>query len=224
MKKLLKRIINKSTGLMTKSDFERIAQMERRVVQADMPPAILQQQHIANLKVLPDREEMLNRFPKNAVCAEIGVNRGEFSEKILSVTRPLKFHLIDAWAEARYHDGLRTHVSLMFEEEIAKGRVELNHGYSTEVIPGFVDHYFDWVYLDTGHDYALTIQELHLLKNKIKPGGIIAGHDYMQGNWEKSIRYGVMEALHEFCEKENWQIIYLTINLPESRSFAITRI
>ena len=217
-------MIRQASGLMTKSDFINLAKEERRHDESIMPKTVLQQKHIAHLKTLTDREELLKLMPVNAVCAEIGVNEGEFSQKIFALCQPEKLHLIDSWAEVRYHDGLRKGVQSIFENEIKTGRVVLNHGYSTEVVPGFADNYFDWVYLDTGHDYTLTIRELDLLKNKIKPGGIIAGHDYIQGNWVGSIRYGVMEAVHEFCLKEDWEIIYLTINLPESPSFAIRRI
>jgi hypothetical protein len=34
------------------------------------------------------------------ICAEIGVWKGEFSEQILSVTDPIKLHLVDPWAFA----------------------------------------------------------------------------------------------------------------------------
>jgi len=42
------------------------------------------------------------------------------------------------------------------------------------------DEHLDWAYLDTTHQYDQTATELQLLKQKVKPGGIIAGDDWRQ--------------------------------------------
>jgi hypothetical protein len=69
-----------------------------------------------------------------------------------------------------------------------------------------------------------TIAELNLYSKKIKQGGIIAGHDYIIGNWTDMIRYGVIEAVYEFCVNNEWEIIYITMELNENPSFAIRKI
>ncbi len=86
------------------------------------------------------------------------------------------------------------------------------------------DSYFDWVYLDTDHSYSVTKQELDILKFKVKPGGIIAGHDYISYDFIGHTRYGVIEAVNEFCVNEQWEIIYLTAETNQYRSFAIRKI
>ena len=44
------------------------------------------------------REEVLFKFlSKNAICAEIGAWKGDFSESILKLLNPQKLHLIDPW-------------------------------------------------------------------------------------------------------------------------------
>jgi len=190
-----------------------------------IPKYDLQPKHIQNLKVLLNRESLLNFLPKNAICAEIGVNEGDFSKMILQQSSPLKLHLIDAWGNpARYHDGLKELVRDKFKKEIAQKVVELNIGYSTATLKEFPDHYFDWVYLDTDHTYKVTADELAILKDKVKPNGIIAGHDYIIGNWAGDCRYGVIEAVHELCVKDNWELIYITANFSEMPSFAIRKI
>ena len=134
-----------------------------------IPKYDLQPKHIQNLKVLLNRESLLNFLPKNAICAEIGVNEGDFSKMILQQSSPLKLHLIDAWGNpARYHDGLKELVRDKFKKEIAQKVVELNIGYSTAILKEFPDHYFDWVYLDTDHTYKVTADELAILKDKVK--------------------------------------------------------
>ena len=198
---------------------------QRMAIEALIPKVSLDNQHIRNIKILLDRTELLKQLPKNSICAEIGVDRGEFSEQIITHTNPQKLHLIDAWGDQkRYHDGLRNEVIERYGQEIEHGSMVINHGYSTEVLEAFPNAYFDWVYLDTDHTYKLTSEELKLLKHKVKPDGIIAGHDYTIGNWVAGYRYGVIEAVHEFCVIENYEIIYLTMETHQFRSFAIRKV
>jgi hypothetical protein len=190
-----------------------------------VPKFELEKKHIARLKVLLDRKELLGEMPKNSVCAEIGVNEGEFSEMIWHITQPTRLHLIDAWGDpTRYHDDLKLVVENKFIDAVNAGKVQINVGYSTKILKSFDDNYFDWVYLDTDHSYPTTAAELFILKEKVKIGGIIAGHDYTLGNWINSYRYGVIEAVHELCVKENWELIYITSESNQCRSFAIRKI
>lgn len=198
---------------------------KRKALERDIPKIDLEQKHINNLQVLLDRYHLLMQLPKNAVCAEIGVNEGDFSKQIIQVSEPAKLHLVDAWADAaRYHDGLKLAVNDKFREEISIGKVEVNVGYSTDVLKTFPDNYFDWVYLDTDHTYKTTSAELNILKDKVKVNGIIAGHDYIIGNWVGDGRYGVIEAVHELCVNNQWELLFITINKDEMPSFAIRRI
>jgi hypothetical protein len=167
---------------------------------------------------------MLKQLPKNAVVAEIGVNQGDFSEEILSHCSPQKFYLIDIWGSKRYHGGLFEKVKSRFAHQLKEGQLEIVRALSFDGIASFPDQHFDWVYLDTDHSYATTHRELELLRSKMKPGGIIAGHDYIIGNWNGGVRYGVIEAVREFCVEHNWELIYLTHELDIPPSFAIKKI
>jgi hypothetical protein len=225
MKQYIKSLIKKYTHLTDEYYFRQL-DLEKRKQQDDgIPKVDLSLIHINNVKVILNRMELLRLMPSQAVCAEIGVNRGEFSESILNISKPSKFHLIDAWGdEKRYHDGLKLEVENKFAHQIQQGLIEVNIGLSHEVLKTFPDAYFDWVYLDTDHSYRQTKIELEILVNKMKPNGIIAGHDYIMGNWKGNVRYGVIEAVHEFCVQHKWQLKYTTINYPESPSFAIQKI
>lgn len=190
-------------------------------VSSKIPVFELQEKHIQNSKFLLSRLDLLENLPKNGIVAEIGVNMGEFSSQILDKCNPKKLHLIDAWASDRYNKKIENYVYDKFKTD---KRVEINKGFSTSVHNSFEDGYFDWVYIDTDHSYEVTIRELELYSSKVKPDGIIAGHDYIIGNWDKMVRYGVIEAVYEFCSKNNWQIIYLTAQIGENPSFAIKKI
>ncbi|MCS6846142.1 MAG: class I SAM-dependent methyltransferase [Anaerolineae bacterium] len=142
-------------------------------------------EHIANLQVLTSREAMISRLPSQGVVAELGVWRGDFSAQILSITQPSRLYLIDPWdllepAAKKYAD----FVQQRFEKESLAGQVIIRRGYSVAVLEDFDDHHFDWVYIDSDHTYETTKKELEVCRVKVKPGGIIAGHDYTKGDWK----------------------------------------
>jgi predicted O-methyltransferase YrrM len=190
-------------------------------IEQQLPRVELSPDHIANLKVIIDRQALLEALPKQAIVAEIGVARGDFSQVILDVAIPNELHLIDWWTRPREYRGLRAVVEERFADEIGNGQVIIHQGSSVAELAGFEDHFFDWVYLDTGHDYATTNAELEICRQKVKQGGLIAGHDYVSGSWDLDIRYGVIEAVNEFCLRHSWEMVYLTHERSRHLSFTL---
>lgn len=196
----------------------------RRAIDQKIPRYELSAKHLNHLKAVPNREILLEQLPKNAIVAEIGVDHGDFSEQILKIAQPAKLHLVDAWNGGQYPRSLMELVHKKFEEEIERKQVEINLGLSVEVGQRFPDHYFDWVYIDTAHTYEVTSKELEVYSRKVKPGGIIAGHDFIRGSWISGTRYGVIEAVYEFCDKYSWELVYISMENRGAASFAIREI
>ncbi len=184
----------------------------------------LQKKHLNNVVVLPTRIDLLEQLPKNAIIAEVGVAKGRFSEKILNITRPKTLHLIDSWQSKLFGNKARTLVQDRFKKQIELGIVKVRHGCSTDVLFSFPDKYFDWVYLDTDHTYTTTHKELELCRQKVKPGGIIAGHDYTPRHYRNGNVFGVAEAVNEFCFKHSWKFVLLTHETHRHLSFALKKI
>ena len=82
--------------------------------------------------------------------------------------------------------------------------------FSVPTLATFSDHFFDWIYIDANHTYESVRADLEACLSKVRPGGIIAGHDYINTTYWKDLNYGVVEAVDEFCAEHNWEIIYLT--------------
>lgn len=223
MYEILKRILSDKTKHKIFQLFVKIIRRKLIDVEKRIPKYVLTQKHINNLKALENRNALLHVLPKNGVIAELGVNKGDFSDEILKITQPEKLHLVDMWNTKRYHNGLKNEVEIKFDKEISENKVEINIGLSTDVVNQFPDNYFDWIYIDTEHSYKCTIAELELYAPKIKNGGMITGHDYVIGSWINLVRYGVIEAVAEFCTKNNWELIYLTTDYTEPPSFAIRK-
>ena len=184
----------------------------------------LHQKHIKNLKVILNREKLLKFLPNTGIVAELGVDKGDFSKKIISITQPIKIYLIDTWASERYNKNKMHYTKKRFEKEIDTGRVIIIRGRSEKVLKEFENSYFDWVYIDTAHSYRQTLKELALCRLKVKDGGIIAGHDFCQGNINKALAYGVVQAVNQFCIKYDWEFIYITHEIDRNLSFAIKKI
>ena len=55
----------------------------------------------------------------------------------------------------------------------------------------------DFVYIDARHDYESVLEDLDAWCPKMKPGGIIAGHDYVDGMFAQG-DFGVKSAVDEF--------------------------
>lgn len=189
-----------------------------------LPLHELEEKHVQNLKTFSNRSIMLQHFPKNAIVAEIGCDAGDYSKEIMDTTNPKKLHLVDLWGNERYHEGLKIKIEKDFEKEIEAGQVEINRGMSVDKLKEFNDGYFDWVYIDTDHSYQTTKDELELCAKKVKPGGIIAGHDYVTGYWNAGMRFGVVEAVNEFCVKHNWEFVYLSAEIDRHLSFGLRKL
>jgi len=168
-----------------------------------------------------ERDLVLRRMPRKAVCAEIGVFAGDFSARILTLARPRRLHLIDPWKfesgptyeRAVYGgvniegqpamDALHDTVRERFDREIHSGNVIVHRSAAAEVAAEFADEYFDWVYIDANHQYEFVLLDLESYYPKVKPGGFLAGDDYgVEGWWHG----GVTRAVQEFagrggCEK-----------------------
>lgn len=197
---------------------------QRRIVENEIPKVNFLDKHLTNARLLKDRETLLDLLPKSGTVAELGVDEGNFSQKILQHCKPEKLHLVDFWGSQRYNQEKRKSVEARFRDEITSGKIEINIGDSVKVGQNYPDKYFDWIYIDTGHEYDLTAQELIVYHKKVKKGGVIAGHDFTRWNRAGFSRFGVMEAVSEFCNEFNWELIYMSLELNDNPSFAIRKL
>ncbi len=181
---------------------------------------------IANLRVLTNRQKLFENLPKGGVVAEIGVLRGDSSSEILALNQPAKLHLLDAWDlwhGDKHGASYYQLVQQRFAEQVTAGAVEIRKGWSSDVLPTFPDTYFDWVFLDSSHVFENVRRELALLESKIKPGGFIAGKKYTAWSLYGRSRYGVVEAVNEFCLENGWELAFLTLDPASQLCFAIRK-
>jgi hypothetical protein len=177
-------------------------------------------EYVSRLIGRPQREDFLKHFPQNAIVAEIGVFKGEFSKHILKIAKPQKLILIDAWWKlygdfypnwGKYtnYGKLKTkdayNVLLKTLLKYDKNNVSrIFVDISTKILQSFPDCYFDWVYIDSSHEYKQTKEELAVIMKKVKKNGFILGHDWTEDT--NNIHCGVSLAVKEFCKEHNYSI------------------
>jgi len=108
----------------------------------------------------------------NITFVEIGADLCKNAENIIQHIKLDKLILVDP-----YLDGERRY-------NIAKSKV--NHYFhmtllrqtSKEAVKGFKDNSVDVVYIDGNHEYDYVKEDIEIWYPKVKPGGVIGGHDF----------------------------------------------
>src|SRR4030042_2379122 len=144
--------------------------------------------------------------------AEIGVAGGRFS-KFLCVYNPnLKIYAIDAW---QIYEGYKYNESQEKMERLyleAKNRLapyncQIVRDWSMEAVKRFADESLDFVFIDANHDYKYVKEDIREWAKKVRKGGIISGHDYID-NYGK-ILYGVKKAVNEWILENDIKPLFI---------------
>lgn len=117
------------------------------------------------------------------VGAEIGIERGLYSEVLCRENPGLRLYCIDSW---KHYSGYRDHVSdgklNRFYAETAirlkPYNCELVKKFSIDAVEDFPDNALDFVYIDANHELPWVINDIIQWSRKVRPGGIVAGHDF----------------------------------------------
>lgn len=151
-----------------------------------------------------NRDFLVELFPKNAICCEIGVWWGNFSERILFNAKPKLLHLIDPYVMLP-NDPIRERIGKNQEnmnniykhvaKRLRRDNVVFHRDFSYNTAHKFKDNYFDWIYIDGDHSYMGVKKDLELYFAKVKRRGLITGDDYDWGNNQP-----VKKAVDEFIE------------------------
>lgn len=172
-----------------------------------------------------DKIEFYKKLPQNGIIAEIGVWQCKNAKKLYEYCKPSEMVLVDIWKTIKKRGDEKNRSKQIWEQYYQKAlgfakshdNITVIRGESVKTSKTFEDHYFDIIYIDAGHSYESCLADLNAWYPKIKPGGILCGHDY---NENKSKRYGVVKAVDEFKKKNNLEIFMLS-NVMQQRDWAI---
>mgnify|MGYP001161016714 CR=1 FL=1 len=166
------------------------------------------------------RAYILYQINKKSIFAEVGVWKGDFSEKINKISNPKKLILVDPWIfdekirgcapqvngqeplNQKYFDNAKSETIKKF---INCKNIQIIDNYSYEASMLFPDEYFDYIYIDGEHTYTAVTNDLNYWYPKLKKNGSIYGDDYYWREADNSL--SLHRAYQDFIYKnkiKNW--------------------
>lgn len=155
------------------------------------------------LPLLPNALQLLGEG------AEVGVQEGRFSAHLLEHWGGARLYSVDPWLRqdpSEYRDVANLpqdrqdlhHRRTMARLARYRDRSSIWRMMSADASAKIHDSQLDFVYLDARHDYDAVREDLALWYPKVRPGGIVSGHDYLDGLLPQLGLFGVRTAVDEF--------------------------
>lgn len=170
---------------------------------------------------------LLNDLGLTNAAVEVGTHRGDFAKQLLDTWKGT-LHCVDPWsnppdyqkqAKFLWGNGNREE-DLVAAIDILnphQGRFILHRMLSSEAIKLFVDHELDFVHLDGNHEPPHVANDIENWWPKVRPDGILAGHDFICPNYGKDNwgRY-IQPAVFNFFGNRNIYLVTESDGLPWS--------
>jgi hypothetical protein len=161
------------------------------------------------IKTREDIPFALNEAGKVGHGVEIGVHRGSFSRDILRDWKGEKLWMVDPWLhQVQGYDNPLNHSTAEFQEVLIDAirgvweygtRFNIIRDYSQNASRCFPNEFFDFIYIDGNHSFEAVTEDCQAWFPKLKPGGLFAGHDYLDG-LRKGVKFGVKSAVNQFMK------------------------
>ena len=122
------------------------------------------------------------------IGAEVGVAQGFYSEMLLKENPGLKLFMVDVWDTYPGYHMYGEKIKAYFNQ--AKKRVEPYKGarlikkMSMDAVRDFPDNSLDSVFIDGAHDFMHVAEDVNEWSRKVRPGGIVWGHDYKRSAYK----------------------------------------
>ena len=119
--------------------------------------------------------------------AEIGVGGGVFSEMICQANPQVELWAVDAWQTYEEYPDFRFQEYLdkdyiKAQEKLKPYNVHIQKTFSMEAVQEFQDGFLDFVYVDGNHTHPWIDDDIREWSAKVREGGIVSGHDYIEGH------------------------------------------
>lgn len=149
----------------------------------------------------PDRFELWARFLADQGIrhvAEIGVYRGEFAARMLTVPSIETYTMVDPWRHIPTWNKPANTDDATFEQfyrdtltatDFEQDKRRVLRGTTTEVIAQIEDESLDFAYIDGDHTLKGIAIDLISVLPKVREGGWIAGDDFCNSIWQHPEQY-----------------------------------
>jgi len=158
---------------------------------------------------------IFQHVPNPTNGAEIGVSDGGTSKALLGEFPMLRLHMVDPWTTFEkghdYYDSgdsaarrsQKKNDNVMSKAlqrtQFASARRVVHRSYSSEAAAQVVEQSLDFAFIDGDHTYEAVQLDLQLWSSKVRPGGLLCGHDCGHPRDKRGL-WGVARAVHEFAE------------------------
>lgn len=156
---------------------------------------------------------LMTRLELTHRAVEIGVWKGDFAAHILEHCPLLtSLYLVDSWA---HRDGYADPMNLpdaqfdklyegVLQRFATNERAHIMRGTSVEMADELWrgGYEFDCVYIDADHGEASCATDIEAWWPLVRSGGILAGHDYLDGERGGAV-FGVKTAVDRFVAEES---------------------
>ena len=190
---------------MKKIEVDNAIRERFRVKRRDIPPYTgwLKPSSRADLAILMGE---LGCFTNGA---EIGVQRGKHAEKLHQRIPGLNLIGVDPWE--KYSNWSQEKMDQRYQMTLDRLKpypnIKIIRKTSMEAVRDVVDGSLDFVFIDGFHDFDWVMSDLIFWSTKVRPGGIVSGHDYYQ-----FFRGGVVTAVNAYVKGHNITDWYVTRN------------
>ncbi|MEI7631368.1 MAG: class I SAM-dependent methyltransferase [Actinomycetes bacterium] len=186
---------------------------------------------LASLAIREQIPRLLEKLQLVGCGVEVGVQSGAFSETILDYWAGRRLISIDPWSEAptqgyvdianvdqAAHDALY-HSTLRRLRRFGE-RSDVWRLTGSEAALLIESDSLDFAYLDARHDQLSVQRDIADWWPKIRSGGILAGHDYVDGDFPNG-KFGVKSAVDAFARAAGLPVF--VTNEPDWPSWLIQK-
>lgn len=139
--------------------------------------------------------DIFDIHPNISRMVEIGSHLGESTSIFLGFKKIQQIYCVDIWKNKHNENIFDQRLKNYIGNRCIKMKCS-----SKLACDKFDDNSIDMVYIDGNHQYKYVKDDLILWYNKLKPGGILSGHDYDE-SWK-----GCKRAIDDFILNNNYTI------------------
>ena len=196
----------------------------------------LSNKHTSSARLYANRNDALNDWPKNAIIAELGVAFGDYSEKILKVTKP---RLFDAYDLFMFHKSIiamgrqtvtifqgqthRNYYEKRFAKYILEGKLRVFEGDGKKQMRNRDEQFYDVIYIDANHNYDNVKKDTEIATRCLKREGILVFNDYIMFDHKSNKQYGIVPVVNALCVLDGWRVRYFALHKEMFCDIALIR-
>ena len=116
-----------------------------------------------------------------------GMSAAFLAVEIINSGKNIKFDCVDTWRGSAEHQTMESVINDTLYDEFINNMKPVEGYYNAIRMPSvaaaktYQDASLDLVFIDAGHEYENVKADILAWMPKVRPGGIIAGHDYVPG-------------------------------------------